>query len=318
MKPKKTRVPRSRTTHPRQPREAAPTEVNAPAETVAEVRQNRALSANRFLLDLRVSMPAARPGQFIMLGLPQGAAPVLRRPFSVLGHDPSRKSLEILYSVEGSGTRILSEVTRGQKLSLLGPLGNNFPQAAVTVAPRAAGPGVPAPLNVLVAGGRGIAPLVFLAESMTSRKEIASGPVLFLAGARTAAELALLDRIRATEVFVSTDDGSLGKKGTVIELLKGLDRQVVSARRAAAPVSGKSPGAVLYGCGPAGMLRALHSYSASKGLPCLVSLEAGMACGLGVCQGCAVGVKGSRYALVCKDGPVFQSDLVDWARYESP
>jgi dihydroorotate dehydrogenase electron transfer subunit len=173
-------------------------------------------------------------------------------------------------------------------------------------------------MSVLVAGGRGIAPLVFLAERMASRKKEASGPVLFLAGARTASELALLDAIRATEVFVSTDDGSLGRKGTVVELLKSLGLQAGSARGRTAAGSGKSPGAVLYGCGPAGMLRALHSYSASKGLPCFVSLEARMACGVGVCQGCAVGVKGSRYALVCKDGPVFRSDLVDWAGYEGP
>ncbi|MBN1505094.1 MAG: dihydroorotate dehydrogenase electron transfer subunit [Candidatus Eisenbacteria bacterium] len=287
-----------------------------PVEAVAEVRRNTALSADAFLLDLMVDMPAALPGQFVMLGLPDGAAPLLRRPFSVMGHDPSRKSLEIHYSARGAGTRVLSELRPGHKLGLLGPLGRHFPQAAEVARRPADLEGGLAPLSVLVAGGRGTAPLIFFAERARRSVGGSSGPVLFLAGARTAAQLVLLDRIHATEVFVSTDDGSAGKKDTVIGLLKSLDGQPDFALGAAGRETRRRPGAVLYGCGPAGMLRELHSYAESRGLPCFVSLEARMACGLGVCQGCAVRLTGSRYALVCKEGPVFESCLVDWAQYE--
>jgi dihydroorotate dehydrogenase electron transfer subunit len=251
-----------------------------------------------------------------MLGLPGDTAPLLRRPFSVLSQDSSRRSLEILYSVEGAGTRALSELTRGRELSLLGPLGTHFPAAEVADGSRAvAVGGGTATLHVLVAGGRGIAPLTFHAGSITSSRARSSSRVLFLAGARTAADLALLDRVKAMEVFVSTDDGTQGRKGTVIQLLKSLERQIDSVRQDKGGAVGARPQAVLYGCGPAGMLSALHSYAVSKGLPCFVSLEARMACGLGLCQGCAVRLTGSRYALVCKDGPVFESGAVDWARY---
>jgi dihydroorotate dehydrogenase electron transfer subunit len=160
---------------------------------------------------------------------------------------------------------------------------------------------------VLVAGGRGIAPLIFL-----STKASASGRVVFLAGARTEIELRLLDRIKATEIFLSTDDGSLGRKGTVVELLKSLERSIGWLRRR----NEASPGVVVYGCGPAGMLHGLHSYVISKRAPCYVSLEAHMACGMGVCQGCAVKAAGPRFSLVCKDGPVFDSRLIDWKQYE--
>ena len=268
-----------------------------------------------------MDMPAALPGQFVMLGFLGDTAPLLRRPFSILSHDPSTTSLDIYYSVQGRGTRVLSELTPGRKLNLLGPLGRHFPRAAETAVPRTAAAGVAAgrrkaPLSVLVAGGRGIAPLIFFAERVASSEKRTSGSVLFLAGARTAAELVLLDRIRATEVFVSTDDGSAGKKGTVIRLLESLDLETESARGATGLAATARPKAVLYGCGPAGMLRELHSYAASRRLSCFVSLEARMACGMGVCQGCAVGVVGSRYALVCKDGPVFESGRIDWAHYD--
>jgi len=334
MKPSKTQVLQGRKSAPRSG--AVPADIHAPVETVAEVCCNSALSAGGFLLGLKVSMPAPVPGQFVMLGLPGNTAPLLRRPFSVLGHDSTRELLEIHYSVEGAGTRLLSGLGQGQTLNLLGPLGRPFPESEAW-------------LRVLVAGGRGIAPLIFFAGKMGS-----SGRVLFLAGARTADELVLLERIKATEIFVSTDDGSLGKRGTVIALLRSLGPSIdsmcqgggISSEGAMGKKGASHPGSavglrgaargggyarkggstrsvddacsrvVLYGCGPAGMLSALHSYAVSKSVPCFVSLEARMACGVGVCQGCAIKVAGSRYALVCKDGPVFESRLVDWTEYE--
>ena len=309
MKPSKT--PASRGRQSSDGRGAAPVAVSKPVavcppvETIAEVSRNRALSGKLLLLGLKVDMPAARPGQFVMLGLPQDAGLVLRRPFSVLSQDRARKSVEILYSVEGTGTRVLSAVAKGQRLNLLGPLGR-----------RPFTPEAGSGLRVLVAGGRGIAPLIFLAESMASARKGRSRPVLFLAGARTAEELVLLDRIKATEAFVSTDDGSLGRKGTVVGLLKSLGRELSLGCARVGRAAGADARHLLFGCGPTEMLSALHSYALSEGVPCFVSLEARMACGLGACQGCAVRARDSRYALVCKDGPVFRSDLIDWAQYE--
>ncbi len=318
MKPSRTPLQRSR----RSPDDVSSGRSTArqPVETYAEVKRNEALTGGLRLLGLRADVPAARPGQFVMLGIPGDAALVLRRPFSLLSQDHAGKSLEVLYSVEGTGTGALSEAGPGQTLSLLGPLGNGFFRPEPGSVP-----------HVLVAGGRGIAPLVFLAESMAASTKRPSPPVLFLAGARTAEELVLLNRIKAAEVFVSTDDGSAGRKGTVVELLRslGLDRGLRQAgaggstgRRAAGGRTGTSGSAgnlsrpVLFGCGPTQMLRALNSYAESAELTCFVSLEARMACGLGVCQGCAVSTGAARPSLVCKDGPVFRSGLIDWAHYE--
>jgi dihydroorotate dehydrogenase electron transfer subunit len=270
----------------RAPRAVLPHTLPA-VETVAEVRSNTRLSPNGFLLSLKADIPSPLPGQFVMLGLPEGAAPFLRRPFSVLDFAPGRKRLEIFYSVEGQGTEILSRLDAGEKLGLRGPLGKPFPESKDKT-------------HVLVAGGRGAAPLIFF-----SRKLRPSKRVIFLAGAKSEEELPLIDRARAGLVFLATDDGSAGREGTVMELLESLYE--------ARSVRGKD--AVLVGCGPTPMLSALHSFATSRRVPCLVSLEARMACGIGVCQGCAVRTRASRYAMVCKDGPVFYSRTIDWRKY---
>ncbi len=222
-----------------------------------------------------------------MLGLPESTATFLRRPFSVFDFDAGRERLKIYYSASGSGTRILSSLRRGQEIGILGPLGRPFPEST-------------RPFHVMVGGGRGGAPLFFL-----SRRRYRNRRVFLLVGARCEDELIPLGGAKASKVFVSTEDGSSGKKGTALDLLSSV---VVS------------PGfewkrAVLFGCGPVGMLRGLHEFAAKEDVPCFLSLEAQMACGLGVCQGCAVGIRGGGYSLVCTEGPVFCSSSVDWARY---
>jgi dihydroorotate dehydrogenase electron transfer subunit len=258
-----------------------------PKEVEVEVLDNQKISETGFLLTLFGKIPAPQPGQFVMLGLPRGAGPFLRRPFSVLEFKPKEKRLHIYYSVLGCGTRILSDVSSGEKLELLGPLGRAFPQGSGEV-------------DVIVGGGRGVSPLVFL-----SRRRSRTRKVLFFAGAASEKKIVFLDKVKAREIFVSTEDGSLGKKGTVLELLTS----VTSSRRL------DWSRATLYGCGPAGMLRGLHVFSLQFKVPCFVSLEARMGCGVGVCQGCAVKTAKSGYRLVCKDGPVFSSALIDWDKY---
>jgi dihydroorotate dehydrogenase electron transfer subunit len=294
--PTRGACPRTTMSHrkPMSPREIGrseetmpPGEACRPKEIETEVLEQRRVSEAGFLLTLVAAIPAPQPGQFVMLGLPRGASPFLRRPFSVLEFDPKEKKLQIYYSVSGCGTRILSGVGPGERLGLLGPLGRPFPHGSREI-------------EVMVGGGRGVSPLVFL-----SRKRSRSKRVLFLVGAACEEEVVLLDKIGASRIFVSTEDGSLGKKGTVLDLLDG----------AASSPDFDWARATLYGCGPAGMLRSLHEFSLEYKVPCFVSLEARMGCGIGVCQGCAVRAVESDYSLVCKDGPVFSSVSIDWDSY---
>jgi len=262
-------------------------EMGRPKETETEVLENRRISEKGFLLTLVAKIPAPHPGQFVMLGLPRDASPFLRRPFSVLGFDAKGKRLRIYYSVSGCGTRILSDVGPGERLELLGPLGRAFPQGSTEI-------------DVMVAGGRGVSPLVFL-----SHKNSRSRRVLFLVGAAGEEDVVFLDEVKAWRIFVSTEDGSLGKKGTVLDLL----------RSTASSSDYDWSRTTLYGCGPVGMLKGLHEFSLEHKVPCFVSLEARMGCGVGVCQGCAVRTAESGYSLVCKDGPVFSSTSIDWDNY---
>lgn len=262
-------------------------EMSKPEEVGAEVLEHRQVTGAGFLITLLVKMPAPRPGQFVMLGLPEGANAFLRRPFSVLDFSPKEKRLQIYYSISGLGTRVLSGAAPGEKLQLLGPLGRPFPSS-------------PGELDVMVGGGRGVAPLVFL-----SRTRYRSKTALFLVGASCEEEVVFLDKVKARKVFVATEDGSLGKKGTVLDLLQGVTSSA----------DFDWSRATLYGCGPAGMLRQLHEFSLAHDVRCFVSLEARMGCGLGVCQGCAVKNAKLGYSLVCKDGPVFSSASIDWNSY---
>ncbi|UCF79407.1 MAG: dihydroorotate dehydrogenase electron transfer subunit [Candidatus Eiseniibacteriota bacterium] len=248
---------------------------------------NRQVSSSGFLLTMATEVPSPDPGQFVMVGLPEPGAFFLRRPFSVFDFQARRKRLSVYYSVAGPGTEVLSRVRPGEKLSLLGPLGRGFPES-------------PRRLHVMVGGGRGGAPLAFLSRRARKGKR-----VLFLVGARTEEHVLPLERIRASKIFVATEDGSLGMRGTVLDLLEN----VVS-----------SPDfdwaeAALYGCGPSALLRKLHAMAVKRRVPCFVSLEARMGCGLGACQGCAVRKSSGGFFLVCKEGPVVDSLSVDWQSY---
>ena len=232
----------------------------------------------------------ARPGQFVMVKAGFRDEPLLRRPLSVHGADA--KQLELLYEVVGPATQQFSVMKPGQSLDLIGPLGNGFDLRAI-----AAKSGRGAARPVLVAGGMGVAPLVFLAKYLRETKP------LVLIGARTASQV-LCEKefkrlgLRAT---IATDDASRGLGGYVTDLLE--DR--LRAQEF------KSSGVVIYACGPQPMLSALARRCLKTGIPCQVSLEAHMACGIGACLGCVVLTK-TGYKRVCKDGPVFRADELEW------
>lgn len=256
----------------------------------AEITRNDRLTRDTFLMAFRAPEMAARaaPGQFLMIRVTGRLDPLLRRPFSICRTD-GQGTCAILYRVVGRGTEILSHVTPGQVLSILGPLGAGF---------RLPGSGTRA---LLVAGGIGIAPLVFLFQ------RLGPGSCEILMGFRSKDEMIPLAPLGldGTALTLSTDDGSAGQKGLVTDLLDGRLR-----------VTGGT-GISVYACGPHPMLKAVARLARSAGVPCQVSLESFMACGLGACQGCAVGAspgRGREYLHVCQDGPVFEAEAIEWER----
>jgi dihydroorotate dehydrogenase electron transfer subunit len=232
------------------------------------------LNRNHYILTLAPpeDSPGPRPGQFYMVGVGTEIEPLLKRPFCFLRR--TGEGVQLLYRVRGKGTELMKELCAGGSIDALGPLGKPYPMP-----PRNSDP-------LVVAGGVAVASVFPLIEKLKGRARVALG-------ARNREELLMLEELDslAGELYVSTDDGSYGKKGTVIDLLGDL-----------AP-DGNS---VLYICGPRGMTRAAVEFVLSRGVvKGYVSLEEFMACGIGACMGCVVKTTGG-YKRVCRDGPVFR------------
>lgn len=224
------------------------------------------------------------PGQFTMIRSPEwGQAPLLSRPMSYLsgGSTPS-----LLVKVCGEGSARLGRAEAGEPFLMLGPLGTAW---------RAPDPNR---RQILVAGGVGIAPLIFLAKGLGKREK----RPLLLYGGRTQRDLPLAeDAAEDCQIQVSTEDGSLGHQGRVTELLRralGSNDEV-------------------YTCGPDRMMAAVARLCAEANVPCEVSLEAPMACGYGVCLGCAVPAATGGYLYACVTGPCIEAKEVDWERTHS-
>ena len=253
-----------------------------------EILSNENITQDTFLL--RFLSPelaaSAEPGQFVMLKINEGNDPTLRRPFSICGTD-EEGIVRIIYKVVGRGTRYLSDKKPGDYVSVLGPLGKGFKEIGRSK------------MIYLIAGGIGIAPLLFLCQ------KIESTDITFLTGFRTSGEIIdpALTGIE-TDNVIATDDGSIGYYGKVTNLL--------SER-----ISRNNPGNIcVYTCGPLPMLKAVRKICLENNIPCQVSMETFMACGLGVCQGCVVrsdiSKTGKHYLHVCKEGPVFDIEKIDW------
>ena len=257
---------------------------------------NRVVAPEHNLLTLatREIGRRAQAGQFAQIRVP-GDAVFLPRPFSFLTAEDDRCAF--LSRAVGPGTRALAGLAQGTELELLGPLGQGFDLAAA-----AAGGEV-----IVVGGGVGVPPLVHAAAELAPLTGTA------LIGAARG-ELLLCEEEFASlgwRVRVATDDGSRGHHGLVTELLE--------EALGAAPGRGVRPPTVL-ACGPHAMLRRCAELAAATGAACQVALEEPMACGFGVCLGCAIRVHsrnpedppGPAYALVCRDGPVFPAAQVLW------
>jgi len=255
----------------------------------AHLTDSRELGVGYRLLTLGgcAALAASRPGQFVMLRGPWGRDPVLPRAYSILSADGERA--RFLVQRVGRGSNLLADAAVGEPITVLGPLGNGFPE-----------PEASDTVSLLVAGGCGLPPLHLAA---TRAAEVRRGAQIeLLQGTRSSGQLLspLLDELRARELrlWIATEDGSAGERGLVTQLLQ---------RR----LEHLHPGPCrVLACGPTAMLRAVREVARQHGVQCLLSLEAEMACGLGACLGCAVEAPGSGYVHVCSDGPVFDGEEV--------
>jgi dihydroorotate dehydrogenase electron transfer subunit len=257
-------------------------------EERTQVLDNERVAQATFLMKLDSPGIAAeaRAGQFVMLRVREGVDPLLRRPFSIAG--VSGEQVSILYRVVGKGTQLMSQIRKEARLSVLGPLGTGFV------------PPSPGETAVLVSGGIGVAPLLFLAQALTDR------PVRFLTGYRTFAEQVPLEEfdLPAMDTVLATDDGTAGTRGTVTDLL--LDFWTRCS---------KGDSHTVFTCGPLPMLKVVAAFCLKRKIPCQVSFEATMACGIGACQGCVVKAaekENRSYFHVCQNGPVFPAQALDW------
>ena len=237
------------------------------------------------------SGPPPVPGQFLMLRASEGDDPLLARPFGIAGFEggETEVSLEILYRVVGRGTRGMTKWPAGQRVRFLGPLGKGF-----DLPPKGS-------RGLLIAGGIGLPPLLFLAREMEKRNRV--GELSLLYGETSGDRL--LDPGEGVfpdmEILTCTEDGSRGRKGLVTDLLWE---------------KGGGEGYHLFTCGSSAMMRAVRAMAGDRCLSEQYSLEARMACGFGVCAGCAVLVPGGggekHYVRVCREGPVFDGrDLIE-------
>ena len=257
-----------------------------PGHYKVSVVENRALSKRYYLLVL--SRPEAlqepSPGTFVHLLVPDGGRFFLRRPFSVMDCDDDTISLIVVE--KGRGTTIMRSLEPGLDMDLIGPLGSTFPR-------------LPGKRIMALGGGVGLAPLYFYGV----RREAGDCETFrLLYGARNREDL-FVDNFdwRHTGVDFSSDDGSYGFSGTVIDFARSeIER---------------SPVDVIFSCGPNPMLKVAAQFANRHRLPHYVSLENRMACALGACRSCVVltCVDGEPlYRTVCNDGPVFDSAVLEW------
>ncbi|MBI5756405.1 MAG: dihydroorotate dehydrogenase electron transfer subunit [Nitrospirae bacterium] len=261
----------------------------------ARVISNLCIKGSYYKLTIKPSTSIrAIAGQFLMIRPAAYQAfyePLLPRPFSIHRLSPDG-NLEILYKVVGKGTAILARCGNNDEIDFLGPLGNGFP---VRLTKGSSGE------ILIVAGGIGVAPMLYLTESL--RASCPEKRVIVFEGGRETVDLLCVEELKkiATEVILATQDGSTGIKGYVTEALEWYLHKRSSEMQA-----------TVYACGPNPMLKRIAEIVYPLNVDTYFSLEATMACGIGLCMGCAVKRKGGGYFLVCKDGPVFRGETIDF------
>ncbi|MDO5702409.1 MAG: dihydroorotate dehydrogenase electron transfer subunit [Lachnospiraceae bacterium] len=254
----------------------------------ARVLKQEQLAAGIYSLRLKVSFAGdAAAGQFVSL-FRRDKNTLLPRPISICRIDADKGEITLVYRVAGGGTAEFSALSAGDEIAVMGPLGNGFPIS------EAAGKNV-----LLIGGGIGIPPMLACADAISAAAY--PGTKITAAVGFRSADTYLLEEMREkAEVLISTDDGSLGTHGTVLDAIRG---------------SGIRPD-IIFACGPKVMLRAAAEFAAEINCPAYVSLEERMACGVGVCLGCSADTTGTdphslvKKTRVCADGPVFKASEV--------
>lgn len=233
-------------------------------------------------LDAKEIAVQAKPGQFISV-YSNDKSRVLPRPISICEIDREKGTLRIVYRVVGKGTEEFSKAEAGDSFEILGPLGNGFPIE------EAKGKKV-----MMIGGGIGVPPM------LQTAKEI-EGEAIIVSGYRNQ-DLFLKEELEsAGTLFIATEDGSVGTKGNVVDAIR--ENQIEAD--------------MMFACGPKPMLRALKNYALEKGIPCWISMEEKMACGVGACLACVCQSKDVdshshvHNKRICKDGPVFLSTEVE-------
>lgn len=248
----------------------------------AVILSQEKIGSDVYSMWLKVSFaPDCRPGQFISLYSKDGSR-VLPRPISLCEIDREKGALRLVYRTVGAGTNEFAKLTQGDTLEVMGPLGNGFPLE------EAAGRKV-----FLMGGGIGIPPMLQTAKELQAEKQI-------IAGYRD--ELFLTEEMKANgSLYIATEDGSVGTTGNVLDAIRE------NALEAEA----------IFACGPTPMLRAIKAYAQEKNIPCWISMEEKMACGIGACLACVCQSKEVddhshvHNKRICKDGPVFLASEVE-------
>lgn len=249
------------------------------------VVESRPVGAYRLISFVAREVAAlARPGQFLMVrAAGQSLDPLLPRPIGV--HELESDLVKILIEPVGRGTISLAGLRVGDRLSVLGPLGNGFDLTGE-------GPAL------VVGGGIGAAPLAFLVRALAQRGR----EVRCLLGFKTRGQAVAAELFRNQKVDVYTEDGSMGEMGLVSEPLTGILAEMQTGDLRAAEI---------FACGPDAMLAAISGIAGDHGANAQVSMAAHMACGVGACQGCVIRtVDGYRRA--CSEGPVFAAGEIAW------
>ncbi len=261
-------------------------------ETV-QVLWNKQVGSSYFRMGLSCNRgyEAAIPGQFVMLRFVDQISPLLRRPFSVhrlVSENNVSIGIELLYKVVGAGTHQLSSCRIGDRLDVLGPLGRGFTISETYQR------------IFIAAGGIGVAPMVFLADVLNQRKVDFSQVHLFLGG-RSTDDVLCKDAFSGcgASVCTTTDDGSEGDQCLITSPLE------IEVERLRPDI--------IYACGPMDMLKCVIGIAETHSVPCEISIETAMACGIGVCLGCAVERQDSsgKYLHACLDGPVFDASEIN-------
>lgn len=257
--------------------------VNKKAKLVRKIQLKEDLF--QFDVEEKEMAETAKPGQFLEIRVADAIDPLLRRPISIYNVDKENGILSFIFQVKGKGTKILATKNKGEEIDIIGPLGYGTFQILENKK------------VAIIGGGIGTFPLHELAKNLKGKSEVNT-----YLGFRNKEAVVLEEEFAkvSDKLVITTDDGSYGISGFAINVLKDDIK------------NGKID--FIYACGPLPMLKAVRQLSIEENIPCQISLEERMGCGIGVCLGCAVKVMKDgkeRYGHVCKEGPVFYATDVE-------